>query len=64
MLDSSEVFIDEQTVQHLTEIFFAGVSARNAGYSWGSNPYNPETETRRYEAWMNGWSSVDNVVQL
>lgn len=38
-----------------------GYSAHNLGLGYNDNPYDPETEVVKYEAWLNGWSAGDNI---
>lgn len=36
-----------------------GINARTNGAGLGSNPFDPENEVERYEAWLDGWSEED-----
>ncbi len=36
--------------------FTKGQEAKEAGQSWGANPYDPENEEVQYEHWLDGWS--------
>lgn len=42
--------------------FESGKSSKQKGSTIGTNPYDPESETPCYEAWLDGWGSIHNDI--
>ncbi len=42
-----------------SEVYQEGRKAREVGFGFNTNPYDPTVEPDLFEAWLNGWGATE-----